>query len=345
MQKIDTDGPATLDTLFGLPFNREEASVVVTPVPFDGTASYRSGSAQGPEAMVRASSQLDLLDPVFGEVYKAGIYMEGTVDWMADVARRARELALPIIEAGGPDDTTRDAHEELERLCGEVEGVVYHAVDRTLNQGKHPVVLGGEHGVSLGAIGACMEHHRDRHGVREIGVLQLDAHRDLRPAYLGMSRSHASVMRNALERYPEITRLAQVGVRDAGVEETAYAESLAPRVMTMPAHTMHQRLDDGEPYSKICEEIVGVLPEHVYVTFDIDALDPSYCPHTGTPVPGGLSFHRAVRLLKALADSGRTVIGADLVEVAPGPDGDEWDANVGMRALYALIGCVTTNAR
>ncbi|GAB4519232.1 MAG: agmatinase family protein [Phycisphaerales bacterium] len=341
MPTYDTDGPVTLETLFGLPHTWDEAGVIVTPVPFDATASYRAGSARGPEAMRRASAQLDLLDPVFGEVHEVGIHMTGTTEWMPDVAKRARELAIPIIEEGGPTIETHGAHDELERLCAEVEGVAFHATKDVLDAGKKPVLLGGEHGVALGAIVACVEHARDVLGAKEVGVLQLDAHRDLRDAYLGMTRSHASVMRNALERLPEITRLVQVGIRDAGVEETAYAHALGDRVVTTLAHDLHARLDDGERYADLCARIVEPLPEHVYVTFDIDVLEPSLCPHTGTPVPGGLSFQRAVRLLKALADSGRTVIGADLVEVAPGRDGDEWDANVGMRVLYALIGCIT----
>ncbi len=343
MPDIDTDGPVTLDTLFGLPYTRQEAGVIVTPVPFDGTASYRPGSAKGPDAIRRASAQLDLLDPIFGEVYKAGIHMEGTTDWMPDVAKRARELALPIIEAGGPTNETLDAHDELERLCAEVEGVVYHAVLRTLTEGKQPVVLGGEHSIALGGMIACIEWARDTLGVSEVGVLQLDAHRDLRDAYLGMTRSHASVMRNALERLPTLTSLVQVGIRDAGVIETAYAEEMGDRVHTWHAHDLHERLDEGERFSAIAHEIVEALPHHVYVSFDIDALDPSYCPNTGTPVPGGLSYTHAVRLLKALSDSGKHVIGADLVEVAPGED--EWDANVGMRTLYALIGCMTVGSR
>ncbi|MEM1422465.1 MAG: arginase family protein [Planctomycetota bacterium] len=341
MPDYDTDAPVTSDTLFGLPHTWEEAGVIVTPVAFDATASYRAGSANGPEAMRRASAQLDLLDPVFGAVHTIGVHTQGVPDWFPAVAKRARELAIPIIGAGGPTRETIAAHDELERLCAEVEGVVFHATKNVLDHDKKPVMIGGEHGVSLGAIVACVEHARDRLGAKEVGVLQLDAHRDLRDAYLGMTRSHASVMRNALERLPEIARLTQVGVRDAGVEETRYAESLGPRVATFHAHDMHRRLDDNEPYATLCDEIVATLPEHVYVTFDIDALEPHLCPNTGTPVPGGLSFPRAVRLLKVLADSGRTIVGADLVEVAPGRKGDDIDAIVGMRTLYALIGCVS----
>lgn len=340
---FDPDAPSTNDALFGLPHTREEASVVVTPVPFDATASYRPGSAKGPDAIREASAQIDLLDPYFGEVYRAGIFMEGTTDWMPDVAKRARELALPIIEAGGPTRETLSAHEELERLCAEVEGVVYHAVTRTLEEGKTPVVLGGDHAVALGSMIATVEWAQRTHDINQVGVLQLDAHRDLRDAYLGMTRSHASVMFNALVRLPAITRLVQVGIRDTGVNETAYAESLGERVSTFRAADIHRRLDEGEKFSALAHEIVDQLPHHVYVTFDIDALDPPNCPNTGTPVPGGLSYDRAMRLLKALADSGKHVLGADLVEVAPGRD--EWDANVGMRALYSLIGCVAHRLR
>ena len=97
---------------------------------------------------------------------------------------------------------------------------------------------------------------------------------------------------------------------------------------------------EGNTFKSIAASIVATLPENVYVSFDIDGLDPSYCPSTGTPVPGGLSFDEAVFILEELAQSGRRVVGFDLTEVAPGPDGSEWDANVGARLLYKLCGCL-----
>jgi hypothetical protein len=99
-----------------------------------------------------------------------------------------------------------------------------------------------------------------------------------------------------------------------------------------------RRRFDGESWSSVVREIVDALPQYVYLSFDIDGLDPTLCPHTGTPVPGGLQFQEACALLSAVAKSGRTIVGFDLCEVAPGPDGDEWDGNVGARLLYKMVG-------
>ncbi len=344
MTDFDPDAALTNEkALFGLPHTREQARAIVTPAVFDGTTSYNPGTMLGPRAVLEASHQLDLLDPYFGPVYEHGIFLEDPEPWAHDVARRARELARPIIEAGGPRPEDAKAHEELERLCEEVEGYVRGRVYNTLHQGKLPVVLGGEHAVSIGAIEECARFATEHMGATDIGILQIDAHRDLRDAYLGMTRSHASVMRLALERCPAVTRLVQVGIRDAGVRETAYANDMGERVVTCAAADWHRRLDDGTNFSLLASEAIDPLPKHVYVTFDIDGLDPTYCPNTGTPVPGGLSYDRAMRLLQILAESGRTVVGCDLVEVAPGPAGNEWDGNVGARVLYGLIGCALAN--
>jgi len=130
----------------------------------------------------------------------------------------------------------------------------------------------------------------------------------------------------------------QVGIRDFGEAEFVAIEAGGGRVRTFFDADLARRRFDGEPWSSVVREIVDALPEHVYLSFDIDGLDPTLCPHTGTPVPGGLQFQEACALLAAVARSGRTIVGFDLCEVAPGPDGDEWDGNVGARLLYKMVG-------
>jgi agmatinase len=137
-----------------------------------------------------------------------------------------------------------------------------------------------------------------------------------------------------------VTRLVQVGVRDYSREERRYCESLGSRARVHYARDLFRMQADGQSFGGIAAEILRPLPERVYVSFDIDGLDPPYCPNTGTPVPGGLSFDQACYLLEELAFSGRQVIGFDLCEVAPDPGGGEWDANVGARLLYKLCGCL-----
>jgi agmatinase len=170
-------------------------------------------------------------------------------------------------------------------------------------------------------------------------VLHLDAHADLRVAYEGFTYSHASVMYNAAERLPEIARIVQVGIRDLSQEEHEYAQRSKGRIVQHHDQVLARARLEGESWSTQVRRIAEALPRDVYVSFDIDALDPSLCPHTGTPVPGGLSFQQAAYLLAALGWHDRRIVGFDLVEVAPDPSGaDEWDGNVGARLLYKLAG-------
>jgi agmatinase len=164
---------------------------------------------------------------------------------------------------------------------------------------------------------------------------------DFRIAYEGFRWSHASIMYNVLMQIPQVTKLVQVGIRDFGEGEMDFGIEQGRRVETHFDDAWADELaEGGTTFSDLCRRVVGALPPSVYISFDIDALDPALCPHTGTPVPGGLSFNQVVILLGVLKTSGRRIVGFDLVEVSPGPDEDEWDANVGARVLYKLCGAV-----
>jgi agmatinase len=190
-------------------------------------------------------------------------------------------------------------------------------------------VLGGDHSAPYGAIKAVAERWPG------VGILHVDAHADLRQAYMGFRWSHASIFHNVLE-LEGVGRLVGVGYRDVGTREWARIESDVERIKVFSDPVLAHDAARGRPWLETCREIVAALPKHVYVSFDIDGLDPTLCPSTGTPVPGGLSFREATMLLEVLSAS-RQVVGFDLCEVAPGPT--EWDANVGARLLYRLAGC------
>lgn len=316
--------------IFGLPFSFDESRLVVIPVPFEATVSYGGGTEHGPAAVREASAQVDLLDRRFGEAWRAGICQTEADERFVSWGREARELASPIIERGGARDEDIGDVDRIDSLCAQASGLVGELTGRVLREGKIPCVLGGEHAVSLGAIGACAAAHG------EIGVLQIDAHMDLRPAFEGFRYSHASVIHNALEEVEGLSRVVQVGIRDLSAVETAYAAGQGDRVRVFYDDDIFDRLASGAGFAAVCEEIVAALPDKVYVTFDIDGLDPSLGPNTGTPVPGGLGFREASLLLHTLARSGKRIVGCDLVEVAPGADGGDWDANVGARVLFRL---------
>lgn len=333
---FNPDAPAEGDGVFGLPTSREKARVVMIPVPFEATTSYRRGTAEGPAAIRRASAQVDLFDGAFGRIYEHGLFMEDADPAIADLSHRASSLAAPIIRRGGSASGDEDVVAEIDFACGQVNEIVHRAVANVLREGKVPGVIGGEHAVSFGAIRACAERHPG------LGILQIDAHMDLRPRYEGFQWSHASVLRNVMDQIPTIGGLVQVGIRDFAEGERKYAQARPERIVTFYDDDVFAEAAHGLHFGIVCDRILAALPQTVYVTFDIDGLDPSLCPHTGTPVPGGLSFREAAMLLHRLAVSGRRVVGFDLVEVCPGPGAGqiapEWDANVGARILYKLCG-------
>jgi agmatinase len=166
------------------------------------------------------------------------------------------------------------------------------------------------------------------------GILQIDAHCDLREAYEGFVHSHASIMFNALKDIPQITRLVQVGIRDYSDGEYQYIQNSGGRVQAFFDHNLRERLYEGETWQKIVDEIVETLPPLVYLSFDIDGLDPKLCPNTGTPVQGGFDAEQIFYLVKRVLKSGRQLIAFDLCEV--GISNNEWDENVGARVLFKL---------
>jgi agmatinase len=321
--------------IFGLPHDERDAAVVLVPVPFEATTSYGGGASRGPAAILDASRQVDLYDVETGRPYEAGIHMLPIPEHIRQLDAAAHPDAERVIAAGG----VHDGDPELARVAARVnqaservDAWVRGEVERLLRAGKRVGVVGGDHAVAFGAIEA---HAAAFPGM---GILHLDAHADLRLAFEGFDRSHASVLRNVMDRVSGVSRLVQVGVRDVSDEEIAYIEGSGGRIVTHHDATLAAATFEGEPWAAQVRRILSPLPRDVYLTFDVDGLDPALCPHTGTPVPGGLSFQQACALLGGLARSGRRIVGFDLVEVAPGPDGDAWDGNVGARLLYKLIG-------
>lgn len=359
---FDPDAPAPPGSgIFGLPDERSDAKVILYPVEFDATTSYGGGTSAGPDAISVASHQVDLYDGQFGRVYRHGLHMLDAEPWVAKLSAQARKRALPIIEKAGPDakkSKDREAVAFVNRACERVNEHTHDVAWGILAEGKIPGLVGGDHSTPLGNIRACAEyvarHQAGRKASsldgphdRGMGILHIDAHMDYRPAFEGFKFSHASIMYNVLQSVSEVTRLVQVGIRDFGEFEYDYSRSHGPRAVSHFDMVWAQRLLEGEKFSTLCKKAIAPLPSHVYVSFDIDGLDPSLCPHTGTPVPGGLSFNQAAILLQALSDSGRRVVGFDLVEVCPGPNPKEpeWDACVGARALYKLCGCATASLK
>ncbi|OKL41344.1 agmatinase family protein [Pontibacter flavimaris] len=335
IQNFDPNGVGdSSGNLFGLPFTVEESEVVIIPMPWEVTVSYSAGTAQGPQAIKDASPQLDLFEPGIKDAWKLGVAMEDvSMEWAAtsEALRDKAEAYINWLEAGSPEV----GRGEFEHLPAEVtakgEELLAWLNQKSLaylEQGKLVGVLGGDHSTPLGLMHALAEKHE------EFGILQVDAHADLRDAYEGFEFSHASIMFNAL-KLPQVKKLVQVGIRDICQAEAELAEQSNGRVTIFYDATLKENLYAGDSWKKECKKIIAQLPQKVYISFDIDGLDPKLCPATGTPVPGGLEFEQAVYLIKQLVKSGREIIGFDLCEVAPGES--EWNGNVGARLLMKLV--------
>ena len=326
--------PRSDSGFLGARLDPREAALVLIPVPWEATTSYGGGTSEGPAAIVRASHQLDLEDPAFGAPYRAGIAFAAPDETVVGLNSRARAAALEVIAALESGAGAPAALDLVNAAGAELNAIVRESAREALEQGRLVGVVGGDHSSPYGLIQALAERHHDG-----FGVLHVDAHHDLRAAYEGFTWSHASIFHNVMQNLPQVTRLVQVGIRDYSRAERGFAEALGSRGAFFYGSDLFRLKAEGVSFREVCQRIVGALPDAVYVSFDIDGLEPSCCPSTGTPVPGGLSFDEAAYLLETLAASGRRVIGFDLCEVAPGDDGDEWDANVGARLLYKLCGC------
>lgn len=268
--------------------NSRDASVVILPVPYDGTSTWVKGSDRGPEAILEASENMELYDiDTDAEVYRIGIHTDD-----------------PVEEKCSPETMAR---------------AVRRRVSGWLAQDKMVVTLGGEHSVSIGAIQAYVEKYKD------LCVLQIDAHTDLRPEYEGSKYNHACVM----ARVREVCPFVQVGIRSMDVSEKPYLPE---------GRVFFARDIRGGLVPDWTGMVAKMLKGHVYITLDLDGLDPSVVPSTGTPEPGGLYYHEVLGLFRKVAAM-RPVVGFDIVELCPGPAGRAPDF-LAAKLLYQVLGMI-----
>jgi agmatinase len=330
-KKFDPNGVGLENSgIFGLPFTPEEAQVVLIPAPWGVTVSYGGGTHDAPAAILRASPQIDYFHPSYGaDTWKVGVSMLPLSDWddaykQGLALREKAKVHIEMLENGHAETVS----EEINNACENFHARVEDAARQQLEKNKLVGVVGGDHSTPLGLMSALAETKGD------FGILQIDAHCDLRESYEGFTYSHASIMHNAL-KMPQIKRLVQIGVRDYSAGEKTVIDASNGRIKTFFDAEIHERQFKGARWLEIVNDVIGCLPEKVYISFDIDGLNPALCPHTGTPVAGGLSFQEAMFLIQEVALSGKTIIGFDLNEVSPTKE-TEWNENVGMRVLWNL---------
>jgi agmatinase len=280
---------------FGLPeefSSREHSKVAIVPCPYEATVSYGKGTAKGPGSILHASQQVELFDDeLWTEPHVIGIH------------------TCPEVK--------------MEPVVGEQEKPfqpLYEVVEKLLNENKFPIVLGGEHSLSLGSVRACADHYAD------LSILQIDAHGDLRASYEGNPYSHASVSYHMYKtmKNPIITN---VGVRNISHEEVMWLENEKPNVNIFWARKMSKWN---------FHEIVSTLSNNVYLTIDVDGLDSAVMPSTGTPEPGGMNWSQLCELIKVLCVR-KNVVAADIVELSPIANLHAPDFLVA-KLLYKIIG-------
>lgn len=327
---FDPDAPAEAGNLYGLPLDLDAARIHVQAVPWQATTSYRRGTREGPDSLLNASLQVDLHDLEYGELWRHGIVLLPEDARFRAWDAQAEPDALAVIESLGnaPESAAR-----VNALSEKVNEAVYERAAETLRAGRIPALVGGDHSTPFGLIRAVAEQYPG------LGVLHIDAHADLRVAYEGFEYSHASIMDNVLRHISGVSRLAQVGIRDVGAAEVERTRTDA-RIRTFFDVELGERLAAGEPWLRLVDEILDTLPEHVHVSFDVDGMEPSLCPSTGTPVPGGLDWRQVCVLLRRLSTR-RHIVSFDVNEIGP----DEWDGNVAARLFYKLCGAALSSAQ
>jgi agmatinase len=317
----------------GLPFDENDAEVVLMPVPWDVTVSFAAGTSTGADNILESSSQLDLYDHDVKNAWKMGLFMRPLDQKWLEKSEAMRSLSAPYIdflENGGDvsqNPAMKKTLDDVNASCEELRQWVYEESKNLLEKGKLVGLVGGDHSTPLGYIQALAERYEN------FGILHFDAHLDLRNSYEGFTYSHASIFYNVL-KLPQITRMVSVGIRDYCEEEVDLVENSGGRVQVFFDSYLKKQVFKGNPLYSIYQNAIDMLPKNVYVSFDIDVLTPHLCPNTGTPVPGGLEFQEAMFFIKCLLDSGRKIIGFDLSETAA--KGHDWDGNVAARVLYKL---------
>ncbi len=329
------------NNIFGLPTNEDNARLVIVPIPWEVTVSYGSGTARAPEAMLKASYQIDLFDAEMPEAWKQGFYMrpvDKKILMKSDYLRKEAELYIDYISKG--EDLS--ANQFMCKALKEVNegGIflnnwVYEQTKFLLQKNKLVGILGGDHSAPMGYLKAIGEKHGN------YGILQIDAHCDLRDTYEGFYYSHAGIMFNVLREIPQVEKIVQVGVRDYSQSELEYVSNSESKVITYFDKDIKTRQFEGDTWKNIAEEIVSRLPKNVFISFDIDGLDRKLCPHTGTPGPGGFEMEETFYIFKKVMESGRKIIGFDLSEV--GISDSDWNSNVGARVLFKLCNLLVTS--
>ena len=325
--------PVEGDGFIGGRLDPDEASLVLIPVPWEATVSFGEGTANAPDAIRTTSHQLDVETYHYIKPYTAGIAMLETDKSLYKLSKKARKKALKVIDALEKGETNQKALDFVNEASVTLNTSVYEKAIEQINKGKFVAVVGGDHSSPLGLIKALNDTQTEN-----FGILHVDAHHDLREAYEGFTYSHASIFYNTMNECGKVSNLVQFGIRDYSREEANRMKDYGQRGDCLYDTQMQAELASGKSLEEVFAPFINQLPQNVYLSIDIDGLEPLNCPNTGTPVPGGLRYGELEHLIFMVVKAGKNIIGFDLCEVGDSADG--WDANVGSRVLYQLCGAL-----
>ncbi|MBN2728933.1 MAG: agmatinase family protein [Bacteroidales bacterium] len=319
--------------IFGLPNTYNDSALILIPVPWEVTCSYGDGTSAAPDAIQKASFQIDLFDVELKEEWRKGIFLLQAPESIYDANAVQRRNAIQIIhhhenDAKPLSERQLKLQEGINTACEEMNEYVASASAKIHSDGKLSGLVGGDHSVALEHIKAVAKREK------EIGIIQIDAHADLRDSYMGFSYSHASLMFNLTKESQGIKKIVQIGLRDICKAESDFISS-SPLFSAYFMKDIRKAQFDGDSLNTIFSKILNELPEKVYISFDIDGLDPALCPSTGTPVPGGFTYSEMIFLFQLLLKNKKKIVGFDLCETGFNENND-WDANVAARILYQL---------
>ena len=387
-----------MKSIFNLYTSFAESEVVIIPVPWDATTSYKNTTSCAPSRILEESYQIELFDKELGDTYKRGIYQIEIPQHVQRWNKKARKLVekvqheyvqfeqnLEILNQIFFDEEKIKNHsfyvhqiekihqfkknssllkkhklilekivqgelnsydffsdlisstkeiEKVNQFTSDVMIWVYKQSKRILENQKIPAVIGGDHSTPMGLVRALNEKMGG-----DLGILQIDAHCDLRVSYQGFKHSHASIMHNLLNLSPTFRKLVQIGVRDISKYENHITES-DERIVCFHDRALKTDLFRGKTWGLICDDIVEVLPKNIYVSVDMDGLSVEFAPDTGTPVPGGLSYDHVLELFRRIKKSKKNIISFDICETGVSKH-HRLNEVVALRLLYKLCGYVT----
>lgn len=335
---FDPNAAASIDSgIYGLPCTSEDAEIIIIPVEWELTTSYNKGTLGGPQMVFDGSMQVDLCNHDYPNLWQKGIWMDEFPEELRELHSKLEPLSDDIIgaiennEIDENPELYKSKYDTIEDGFNQMFSWLKERISYWKSLGKKVGLLGGDHSIPL-------PYHTFLNEKNEkYGIIHIDAHNDLRIEFEGFKYSHASIFHNVM-KYDNVEKLVQVSIRDYCHQEKETVKNSSDRISVFYDRDIRKKMYEGYTWKEICDNIIAELPEKVYLSIDIDGLDPKLCPNTGTPVPGGMEYEEMMYLFNRLKESNKEIIGFDLCEVS---GNDEWDGNVGARVLYQLCGLIS----